>query len=224
MKKIIILGAPGAGKGTQAKFISEHFDIPHISTGDMLRAEQKKDTPRAIIIADLIDNGNFVSDELIIELIQDRISQADCSNGFILDGFPRNILQAQKMISFGVIPDYVVEVDVPFDLIVDRITGRLVHEESGRSYHTTYNPPKTPNIDDITGEPLTQRKDDKADLVKERLNKYMEQTKPVVDFYKKENSVQFISINGNSTLENVSNTIFSFLEPKISKKRKIKNK
>ncbi len=211
MKKIILIGAPGSGKGTQAKIISDTFNLPHISSGDLLREEKKKDTDRAKIIADLIDNGSFVPDELILSMIQDRIQQSDCINGFILDGFPRNIEQAKKMFALNIIPDYVIEIDVPFDLILTRITGRLTHLSSGRSYHTIYNPPKTPNIDDVTGEHLIQRDDDKAEYVQHRLNQYVEKTKPVVDFYEKQTHVDFISVDGTLNLNDVSNNIIEFL-------------
>lgn len=150
--KIILLGAPGSGKGTQAKFISEHFSIPHISTGDMLRAERESGSERGKIIKSLIDNGQFVSDEMIIEIIEDRIKQEDCVNGFILDGFPRTYNQAVKMNEMNVSVDCVLEFVVPFELIMERIVGRIVHESSGRSYHEKFNPPKVAGIDDITAD------------------------------------------------------------------------
>lgn len=212
--KVVLLGAPGSGKGTQAKFISEKFSIPHISTGDMLRLEKESGTERGDLIKSLIDNGQFVSDEMIISIIEDRISQPDCKNGFILDGFPRTHIQALKMTSMGINVDYVIEIRVPFDLIVERITGRLVHEESGRVYHKIFNKPKVAGIDDVTGEPLIQRKDDTSEVILPRLSTYAEKTMPVVEYYRAEGEsgrIKFISIDGVGELGVITQSVFDAL-------------
>ena len=212
--KAVLLGAPGSGKGTQAKFISEKFSIPHISTGDMLRLEKESGTERGDLIKSLIDNGQFVSDEMIISIIEDRISQPDCKNGFILDGFPRTHIQALKMTSMGINVDYVIEIRVPFDLIVERITGRLVHEESGRVYHKIFNKPKVAGIDDVTGEPLIQRKDDTSEVILPRLSTYAEKTMPVVEYYRAEGEsgrIKFISIDGVGELGVITQSVFDAL-------------
>ncbi len=213
--KIILLGAPGSGKGTQAKFISNHFSIPHISTGDMLRAERESGSERGKIIKSLIDNGQFVSDEMIIEIIEDRIKQEDCVNGFILDGFPRTYNQAVKMAEMNVSVDCVLEFVVPFELIMERIVGRIVHESSGRSYHEKFNPPKVAGIDDITGEPLIKRPDDTAEVVQPRLNTYQEKTMPVVKFYKEfsdKGILKFVSVSGVGELNTITKNVISSIE------------
>lgn len=213
--KIILLGAPGSGKGTQAKFISNHFSIPHISTGDMLRAERESGSERGKIIKSLIDNGQFVSDEMIIEIIEDRIKQEDCVNGFILDGFPRTYNQAVKMNEMNVSVDCVLEFVVPFELIMERIVGRIVHESSGRSYHEKFNPPKVAGIDDITGEPLSKRPDDTAEVVQPRLNTYQEKTMPVVKFYKElsdKGLVKFVSVSGVGDLNMITKNVIEAIK------------
>ena len=169
--RLILLGAPGAGKGTQAKFICEKFGIPQISTGDMLRAAVKAGTPLGIEAKKVMDAGGLVSDEIIIGLVKDRLTQADCAKGYLFDGFPRTIPQAQAMKDAGVPIDYVLEIDVPFSAIIDRMSGRRVHVASGRTYHVTFNPPKVAGKDDETGEDLIQREDDKEETVKKRLDK-----------------------------------------------------
>ncbi|EJL01893.1 MULTISPECIES: adenylate kinase [Pseudomonas] len=183
--RVILLGAPGAGKGTQAKFITEKFGIPQISTGDMLRAAVKAGTELGVKAKGIMDAGGLVSDDLIIALVKDRIAQADCVNGFLFDGFPRTIPQAEALVEAGVELDHVVEIAVDDEEIVQRIAGRRVHEPSGRVYHTIYNPPKTAGKDDVTGEDLVQRKDDTEETVRHRLSVYHSQTKPLVDFYQK---------------------------------------
>ncbi|MBA1203752.1 adenylate kinase [Pseudomonas capeferrum] len=183
--RVILLGAPGAGKGTQAKFITEKFGIPQISTGDMLRAAVKAGTPLGLEAKAIMDAGKLVSDELIINLVKDRIAQADCANGFLFDGFPRTIPQAEALVSAGVELDAVVEIAVADEEIVQRIAGRRVHEASGRVYHVVYNPPKVEGKDDVTGDELVQRKDDTEETVRHRLSVYHEQTKPLVAFYEK---------------------------------------
>ncbi|RZI87303.1 MAG: adenylate kinase [Pseudomonas sp.] len=181
--RVILLGAPGAGKGTQAKFITEKFSIPQISTGDMLRAAVKAGTPLGIQAKAIMDAGKLVSDELIINLVKDRIAQPDCANGFLFDGFPRTIPQAEALVTAGVELDAVVEIAVEDEEIVQRIAGRRVHEGSGRVYHVVYNPPKVAGKDDVTGEDLVQRKDDTEETVRHRLSVYHDQTKPLVNFY-----------------------------------------
>ncbi len=183
--RVILLGAPGAGKGTQAKFITEKFGIPQISTGDMLRAAVKAGTPLGLEAKAVMDAGKLVSDDLIINLVKDRIAQADCANGFLFDGFPRTIPQAEAMVAAGVALDAVVEIAVDDEEIVQRIAGRRVHLDSGRVYHVVYNPPKVEGKDDVTGEDLIQRPDDNEETVRGRLKVYHEQTKPLVDFYQK---------------------------------------
>ena len=183
--RVILLGAPGAGKGTQAKFITEKFGIPQISTGDMLRAAVKAGTELGLIAKGVMDSGGLVSDDLIINLVKERIAQPDCVNGFLFDGFPRTIPQAEALVKAGVELDHVLEIAVEDEEIVQRIAGRRVHEASGRVYHTVYNPPKVEGKDDATGEDLVQRKDDTEETVSHRLSVYHSQTKPLVDFYQK---------------------------------------
>lgn len=181
--KLILLGAPGAGKGTQAAFICKQYGIPQISTGDMLRAAVKAGTPLGQQAQAVMASGGLVSDELIINLVKERLVQEDCANGFLFDGFPRTIPQAEAMRAAGVNLDYVLEIDVPFDAIIERMSGRRSHPASGRTYHVKFNPPKTEGIDDVTGEPLVQRDDDKEETVKKRLDVYSAQTRPLVDYY-----------------------------------------
>ncbi len=181
--RLILLGAPGAGKGTQANFICQKYGIPQISTGDMLRAAVKAGTPLGLEAKKVMDAGGLVSDDLIINLVKDRIAQSDCAKGFLFDGFPRTIPQAEAMKAAGVKLDYVLEIDVPFDAIIERMSGRRSHPASGRTYHVKFNPPKVEGKDDVTGEPLVQRDDDKEDTVKKRLDVYSSQTRPLVDYY-----------------------------------------
>ena len=181
--KLILLGAPGAGKGTQASFICERFGIPQISTGDMLRAAVKAGTPLGLAAKKVMDSGGLVSDDIIIGLVKERITQSDCAKGFLFDGFPRTIPQADAMKAAGVKLDYVLEIDVPFDAIIERMSGRRVHVASGRTYHVKFNPPKVEGKDDATGEPLIQRDDDKEATVRKRLDVYDAQTRPLVDYY-----------------------------------------
>jgi adenylate kinase len=181
--RLILLGAPGAGKGTQATYICQKYGIPQISTGDMLRAAVKAGTPLGLEAKAVMASGGLVSDELIINLVKERLTQADCVNGFLFDGFPRTIPQADAMKAAGVALDYVVEIDVPFDAIIERMSGRRSHPASGRTYHVKFNPPKVENVDDVTGEPLIQREDDKEETVKKRLEVYSAQTRPLVEYY-----------------------------------------
>ncbi|WP_293663236.1 adenylate kinase [Rhodoferax sp. OV413] len=181
--RLILLGAPGAGKGTQATFICQKYGIPQISTGDMLRAAVKAGTPLGLQAQAVMASGGLVSDELIINLVKERLTQSDCANGFLFDGFPRTIPQADAMRAAGVALDYVVEIDVPFDAIIERMSGRRSHPASGRTYHVKFNPPKVEGVDDVSGEPLIQRDDDKEETVKKRLEVYSAQTRPLVDYY-----------------------------------------
>ena len=181
--RLILLGAPGAGKGTQAAFICQKYGIPQISTGDMLRAAVKAGTPLGQQAKAVMDAGQLVSDDLIINLVKERIAEADCAQGFLFDGFPRTIPQAEAMKEEGVKLDYVLEIDVPFDAIIERMSGRRSHPASGRTYHVKFNPPKVAGKDDVTGEDLIQRDDDKEETVKKRLEVYSAQTRPLVDYY-----------------------------------------
>jgi adenylate kinase len=181
--RVILLGAPGAGKGTQATFIKEKFNIPQISTGDMLRAAVKAGTQLGLEAKSYMDSGGLVPDAVIIGLVSERIKEADCANGFLFDGFPRTIPQAEAMKAAGVDIDYVVEIDVPDEAIVERMSGRRSHPASGRTYHVKFNPPKVAGKDDVTGEDLVQRDDDKEETVLKRLEVYHNQTKPLVDYY-----------------------------------------
>jgi adenylate kinase len=181
--RLILLGAPGAGKGTQATFICQKYSIPQISTGDMLRAAVKAGSPLGLELKKVMDSGALVSDELIINLVKERIAQPDCAQGFLFDGFPRTIPQADAMKAAGVKLDYVLEIDVPFDAIIERMSGRRSHPASGRTYHVKFNPPKVADKDDVTGEPLVQRDDDKEETVKNRLAVYSAQTRPLVEYY-----------------------------------------
>ncbi|MBI3368709.1 MAG: adenylate kinase [Burkholderiales bacterium] len=181
--RLILLGAPGAGKGTQASQICQKYAIPQISTGDMLRAAVKAGTPLGLAAKKVMDAGQLVSDDIIIGLVKERIAQPDCANGFLFDGFPRTLPQADAMKAAGVKLDVVLEIDVPDEAIIERMSGRQFHLASGRSYHVKFNPPKVPGKDDLTGEPLVQRDDDKADTVAKRLAVYQSQTRPLVSYY-----------------------------------------
>jgi adenylate kinase len=181
--RLILLGAPGAGKGTQAAYICQKYTIPQISTGDMLRAAVKAGTALGMQAKSVMESGGLVSDELIISLVKERLNAPDCKNGFLFDGFPRTIPQADAMKLAGVMLDYVVEIDVPFEAIIERMSGRRSHPASGRTYHIKFNPPMVMGLDDLTGEPLVQRDDDKEETVKKRLEVYSEQTRPLVEYY-----------------------------------------
>lgn len=215
--RLILLGAPGAGKGTQATFICQKHGIPQISTGDMLRAAVKAGTPLGIEAKKVMDSGGLVSDDLIINLVKERIAQADCANGFLFDGFPRTIPQADAMKAAGVKLDYVLEIDVPFDAIIERMSGRRAHVASGRTYHVKFNPPKVEGIDDLTGEPLIQRDDDKEDTVKKRLEVYSAQTRPLVDYYANwakadpATAPKYRAISGTGTVEDITARAFDAL-------------
>ncbi len=215
--RLILLGAPGAGKGTQATFICQKYGIPQISTGDMLRAAVKAGTPLGLQADAVMKAGALVSDELIINLVKERIAQPDCAKGFLFDGFPRTIPQADAMKAAGVKLDYVLEIDVPFEAIIERMSGRRSHPASGRTYHVKFNPPKVEGKDDVTGEDLIQREDDKEETVKKRLQVYSDQTRPLVDYYsnwaKSEPSLapKYRAISGTGSLEEVTARAFEAL-------------
>ena len=208
--KLILLGPPGAGKGTQAKFVTEYLKIPQISTGDILRAEVKDRTDLGIKVQKIMDSGGLVSDELIVSIVKNRLQKDDCTNGFLLDGFPRTIPQAKALLEAKIAIDIVIELSVSDDEIVKRLSGRRVHEASGRIYHIQNNPPKHPDLDDQTGEKLVQRPDDLESTVRKRLAVYRSQTKPLVDFYsnlRTSNSVHFESIDGSLDMISVQDML-----------------
>ena len=215
--RLILLGAPGAGKGTQATFICKHYGIPQISTGDMLRAAVKAGTAMGLQAKAVMDSGALVSDDIIIGLVKERIAQADCAKGFLFDGFPRTIPQADAMKAAGVKLDYVLEIDVPFDAIIERMSGRRSHPASGRTYHVKFKPPKVDGKDDLTGEPLIQREDDKAETVQKRLDVYSAQTRPLVDYYgnwaKAEPAAapKYRAISGTGSVEDITARAFAAL-------------
>jgi adenylate kinase len=216
--RIILLGAPGAGKGTQATFIKEHFNIPQISTGDMLRAAVKAGTPLGLEAKGHMDSGGLVPDSVIIGLVSERIKEADCKNGFLFDGFPRTIPQADAMKNAKVDIDFVVEIDVPDSAIVERMSGRRSHPASGRTYHVKFNPPKVAGKDDVTGEDLVQRDDDKEETVKKRLQVYHNQTKPLVDYYEswassgKTGAPRHVKVNGLGDMSVIRDSILAALK------------
>ena len=213
--RVILLGGPGAGKGTQANYIKEHFGIPQISTGDMLRNAVKAGTELGKMAKEIMDSGGLVSDDIIINLVKERIAEPDCARGFLFDGFPRTIPQADAMKAAGVQIDYVVEIDVDDNVIIQRMSGRRIHPASGRTYHIDFNPPKVEGIDDVTGEPLIQRDDDKVETVKKRLAVYHEKTEPLIDYYSRcapghaGNAPRYIKINGVGTVEAIRDQILS---------------
>jgi adenylate kinase len=215
--KLILLGAPGAGKGTQANYIKEKFGIPQISTGDMLRAAIKAGTPLGLAAKKVMDAGSLISDDIIINLVKERIKEADCAKGFLFDGFPRTIPQAQAMKDAGIKIDYVVEIDVADKEVVQRMSGRRVHPASGRTYHVVFNPPKVADKDDITGEDLVQRPDDVEETVIKRLNVYHEQTQPLVEYYTAwgksgdAKAPKILHIPGVGSVEAIRDQVFSAL-------------
>ncbi len=215
--RLILLGAPGAGKGTQANFIKEKYNIPQISTGDMLRAAIKAGTELGLAAKKVMDAGGLVSDDIMIGLVKDRLQEADCANGYLFDGFPRTIAQADAMKDNGINVDYVLEIDVPDDLIVERMSGRRTHQPSGRVYHTKFNPPKVADTDDVTGEPLVQRDDDKEETVKKRLSVYHNQTEVLLGYYNKwtqsglPGAPKYRKITGVGPVEQVRDAAFAAL-------------
>lgn len=213
--RIILLGAPGAGKGTQAQFLTKKFNIPQISTGDMLRAAIKAGTEMGKMAKAAMDSGQLVTDEIIIGLVKDRIAQDDCKNGYLLDGFPRTLPQADAVTQAGIEIDAVIEIDVPAEEIVKRMSGRRAHLASGRTYHTIFNPPKVEGKDDETGEDLVQRADDKEDVVLDRLKVYNELTQPLIGYYKNQakkiDTLKYITVDGTAHISEVEAAIISEL-------------
>jgi len=215
--RLILLGPPGAGKGTQANFIRQKFGIPQISTGDMLRAAVKAGTPLGVAAKKVMDSGSLVSDDIIIGLVNERLKQPDCRNGYLFDGFPRTIPQAEAMKKAGVALDYVLEIDVPDEEIIERMSGRRVHLASGRTYHVKFNPPKVEGKDDATGEPLVQRDDDREATVRNRLEVYRRQTSPLVGYYTRwgasgeSRAPQYRKISGLGSVDEITQRAFAAL-------------
>jgi len=215
--KIILLGAPGAGKGTQATFIKEKYNITQISTGDMLRTAVEKATPLGLEVKKIMDKGELVPDQVILDLVKERIQQDDCRDGFLLDGFPRTLDQAESLKKNDILIDFVIEIDVTDEEILQRMSGRRIHPASGRTYNVIYNPPKQEGKDDESGEDLIQRDDDRPETVKKRLDVYHEQTKPLIEYYKKYSESEadikpiFIKIQGTQTIEKINENIVSII-------------
>ena len=213
--RLVLLGSPGAGKGTQAQFITQRYKIPQISTGDILRAAVNADSPLGKQVKKTMEEGRLVSDEIMIQLVKDRIQQPDCENGFLLDGYPRTIPQAESLRENKVDLDCVIEVTVPDSELISRLSGRRIHPSSGRVYHLLYHPPKQDNKDDVTGESLVQRPDDQEDTVRKRLMVYHQQTMPLVNYYKKADTINkpsYIEIDGTGPVEAVKERIFNALD------------
>lgn len=214
--RLILLGCPGAGKGTQAKLITEKYHIPQISTGDTLRAAIAEGTPLGVTVKEIVESGRLVPDDIMIQLVAERIKQADCKQGFLLDGFPRTVAQAEALRQITAI-DYVIDIDVPEEEVVKRLSGRRIHPASGRIYHLTHQPPRIPDRDDMTNEPLIQRPDDKEETVRKRLAVYQTQTSPLRDYYahaKQPNHPQYIKIDGMRSVEEIKNRIYQLLDIK----------
>ncbi len=215
--RLILLGGPGAGKGTQATFITERYGIPQISTGDMLRAAVKAGTPLGLEAKKIMDKGGLISDEIITGMVKERVQQEDCASGYLLDGFPRTIPQADAMRELGIDVDYVIEVNVDDKEIIKRMSGRRAHLTSGRTYHVIYNPPKVEGVDDVTGEPLVQRDDDKEETVKKRLAVYHEQTEPLINYYQsfaasgETAAPVYAQVQGIGTVDEIKGKIFDVL-------------
>ncbi len=215
MKRIILLGMPGAGKGTQARYLTERFNVPQISTGDMLRAEVKAGTALGLEAKTFMDAGALVPDSVVIKMAEARVRQADCANGFIVDGFPRTIAQAEALLAAGVGIDFVIDIDTADEEILRRMSGRRVHPASGRTYHIDFNPPKVAGKDDVTGEPLVQRPDDQEETVRKRIDIYHAQTKPLVEFYRNQSgpgTARYIRIAGVGAVETIRDSIFAALK------------
>jgi len=216
--RLILLGPPGAGKGTQAALIRDHFGIPQISTGDMLRAAVKAGTPLGVAAKKVMDAGQLVSDDIIVGLVKERLKHVDCRNGYLFDGFPRTIPQAEAMRQSNVALDFVLEIDVDHEEIIRRLSGRRVHPASGRNYHVSFKPPKVPGKDDLTGEPLVQREDDREETIRKRLDVYEKQTRPLVDYYSKwasqgdARAPSYRKISGKGSVEEIGGRILAALK------------
>lgn len=214
--RLVLLGSPGAGKGTQAQFITARYQIPQISTGDILRSAVNAGSPLGKLVKQTMEEGHLVSDDIMIQLVKERIQQPDCKNGFLLDGYPRTIPQAESLLANNIELDCVIEIKVPDEELIKRLTGRRTHPSSGRIYHLVYHPPKVDETDDVTGEPLVQRPDDREETVRNRLTVYHQQTKPLINFYKNADSAThkmpcYIEINGMNSMEKVKEQIFNAL-------------
>lgn len=212
--RIMLLGSPGAGKGTQARLIAQHFSIPQIATGDMLRSAVEAKTPLGLMAKEIMDSGKLVSDDIIIALVKERLQKEDCQQGFLLDGFPRTLVQAEALTQAGIPLDFVIEIYVADEDIIQRMSGRLTHPASGRVYHLQFHPPKNPGRDDITGEALVVREDDSEATVRKRLNIYHQQTEPLLHYYqqmaaKNPEQLRFIRVDGNRTVDEVNSDILS---------------
>lgn len=214
--RMMLLGGPGAGKGTQAGLLIEHFKVPQISTGDMLRSAIASGSALGLSAKKIMEAGQLVSDDIMIELVKERLSQKDCQGGFLLDGFPRTIAQAQALINAQIVLDYIIEIAVDDEEIVKRISGRRIHPNSGRVYHTQYNPPKNADVDDVTGESLIQRADDREEIIRKRLEVYHQQTEPLIQFYQQRQSLnpetKFHKVNGIGEVGVVFQKILSAME------------
>ncbi|MCF6807800.1 adenylate kinase [Thiotrichales bacterium 19S9-12] len=216
--RLILLGPPGAGKGTQAKIIEQHFSIPQISTGDMLRQSINSGSELGIVLKETLAKGELVSDDLIIKIVKERLNQSDCRNGFLLDGVPRTIAQAEALKKAKIQIDFIIEVKAEPEILIERITGRRIHEPSGRTYHVSFNPPKKKNTDDVTGEALIQREDDQEETVRNRLEVYTQQTEPLIDYYKHFDPISgvekpaYIIVDGELPIEQVSELLIKKLE------------
>jgi adenylate kinase len=218
--RIILLGMPGAGKGTQARFLIEKYKIPQVSTGDMLRAAIKDGTPLGVQAKSYVDRGALVPDDIVIALVKQRIAERDCANGFIIDGFPRTIPQAEALRHSGIEVNFVVDIDVSDEEILRRLSGRRVHPASGRTYHLVFNPPRVPGKDDVTGESLVQRRDDREETVRQRIATYYEQSKPLISYYSQwhrsgdPSAPRYVRVNGSGAVEQVRESLFAALAAK----------
>ena len=216
--RLMLLGPPGAGKGTQAEFIKRRFGIPQIATGEMLRAAAKAGTPLGLAAKKVMESGDLVSDDIIVGLVKEKLGQPDCSRGCLFDGFPRTIPQAEAMRSSGIDLDYVLEIEVGEDELLERLSGRRVHPASGRNYHVKFNPPKVPGKDDVTGEPLVQREDDREETVRNRIEVYKKQTRPLVEYYSKwaaqgdPCAPRYVKVSGVGPVEQIRDRIFAALK------------
>lgn len=214
--RLMLLGAPGAGKGTQAKLLMNHFNIPQISTGDMLRAAITAETPLGLSAKKIMDAGQLVSDEIMINLVKERLKQADCKNGFLLDGFPRTLPQAEALADANIDLDHIIEIAIDDEEIVKRITGRRTHPASGRVYHVHYNPPKQPDCDDITGEPLMLRDDDREEIIRKRLEIYRQQTAPLINYYRNHKSgSNYHQVSGEGSVETIFQRIIDSIDKSL---------